>query len=202
MNVHRPLKRQATYQDILDAPEGTVAEIVNGVFYLQAQPAPPHQEIGSGLTELLRPPHQRGRGGPGGWWIVGEPELQLGNRDWRTLVPDAAGWRRERLTRIPQKWAELDAVPDWVCEILSPSTARLDRTEKLPVYAEVGVSHAWLIDPAAKTLEVLGLEDGRWVILSVHAGDDAVQAPPFETVPLALGDLWLEEGEGDDGDAG
>lgn len=192
MNVHRPLSRPASYQDILDAPEGRVAEIVNGVFYLQAQPAPPHQEFSGNLISRLKESFQRGSGGPGGWWIVAEPELQFGDRDHRTLVPDLAGWRRERLPQLPQKWDDLDVVPDWVCEILSPSTARLDRTEKLPIYAEVGVAHVWLVDPVAKTLEVLGLENGRWTILAALAGDEAVKAAPFDAVALELGDLWLE----------
>ena len=194
MNLHRPLPdRPASYRDILDAPEGTVAEIVNGVFHMQAQPSPRHQEIASGLTELLRPPFQRGRGGPGGWWVVAEPELHFGDRDYRTLVPDLAGWRRERLTSLPKRWDDLTVVPDWVCEILSPSTARLDRVEKLPVYAEVGIAHVWLIDPAARTLEILALLEGRWTVLAAHGGEGEVVAEPFDAVPLLLGDLWIEE---------
>ncbi len=187
----------ASYQDVLDAPEGTVAEIVDGVFYLQAEPAPPHRIVMDGMVETLRPPFQRGRGGPGGWWIVGEPELHFGDRNYRTLVPDLAGWRRERLLSIPKRWSDLTVTPDWVCEIVSPSTARLDRTDKMRIYAEVGIPHLWMIDPLAKTLEVFQLHDGRWTLMSTHAGEDEAAAIPFDAVPLALDDLWIEESETD-----
>ncbi len=188
-----------SYQDVLDAPEGTVAEIVDGMFYLQAQPAPPHQELAGNLLTDLKGLFQRGRGGPGGWWIVGEPELHFGDPDYRTLVPDLAGWQRERLHAVPKRWADLTVTPDWVCEIVSPSTARLDRTEKMRVYAEVGIPHLWMIDPLAKTLEVFQLREGRWTLMSTHAGEDEAAAIPFDAVPLALADLWIEDGEDDAG---
>ena len=192
MNVHRPLPdRPVSYQDVLDAPEHKTAEIINGVFYLQAEAAPPHRSVVDGLIEALRPPFQRGRGGPGGWWIVGEPELYFGDRDYRTLVPDLAGWRRDRVPTLPQRWADLDTRPDWICEIVSPSTARIDRIEKVPIYAEAGVSALWIIDPLARTLEIFELREGRWTLMGVHAGEDSVQAVPFDTLTLALDDLWL-----------
>lgn len=189
-----------SYQDVLDAPDGQVAQIVNGVFYLQAQPAPPHNAVERGLLAALIPAFERGRGGPGGWWIIPEPELHFGNRDYRTLVPDLAGWCRDRLPEFPASWAELKVTPDWVCEILSPSTARLDRIEKMPVYAEQGIRHLWLIDPAAKTLEVFELTDGRWTMIAARGGDEAVSEAPFDAVPLVMGDLWLPGPEPEPGD--
>jgi len=193
MNVHRPVTdRPVSYQDVLDAPEHKVAEIINGVFHLQAEPAPPHGEVADGLISFLRGPFQKGRGGPGGWWLKTEPELYFGNRDFRTLVPDVAGWRRDRLPTLPQRWSDLTVRPDWVCEIVSPSTSRIDRTEKMPIYAEAGIPHLWMIDPVAKTLEVYELRDERWTLMSTHAGDDDITALPFEALVMPLVDLWIE----------
>jgi Uma2 family endonuclease len=133
--------------------------------------------------------YDSGAGGPGGWWIVYELELHLG-RD--VVVPDWAGWRRSRVPMMPDApWCSV--APDWVCEILSPSTASLDRVKKLAVYAREQVRHAWLIDPTARTLEVLRLEGGRWMVLATHAGTETVRAEPFEALELALRDLWIED---------
>jgi Uma2 family endonuclease len=128
--------------------------------------------------------------GPGGWVILDEPELHLGGH---TLVPDLAGWRRERMPRLPET-PYFPLAPDWVCEVLSPSTAALDRAKKLRIYGEHGVAHAWLADPVLRTLEVLRLHEGRWVLLHTHAGTAAVRAEPFEAFDLELGLLWPEEG--------
>lgn len=199
MTMHAEVaSRPVSYRDVLDAPANKTAEIVNGVFYLQAGAAPPHRMVADGLIEALRPPFQRARGGPGGWWIVGEPELYFGDRDYRTLVPDLAGWRREQLPALPRKWADLTVAPDWVCEILSPSTARLDRTEKRAIYAEAGIAHLWMADPVAQTLEIFELIDGRWTLIAVQGGNAEMTAAPFGTVPLTLADLWLPEEETDD----
>ena len=199
MNMHADIaSRPVSYQDVLDAPPHRVAEIVNGVFYLQAKPAPPHGEVAGGLMSFLRDPFQMGRGGPGGWWIQAEPELYFGSRDYRTLVPDLAGWRRERLPVLPRRWADLKVAPDWVCEILSPSTMRLDRTQKMAIYAEAGIAHLWMADPLACTLEIFELIDGRWTLTAAHGGKPEISAAPFDTVPLTLGDLWLPEEETDD----
>lgn len=195
MTAQGKIPRPVSYQDVLDAPEGRVAEIVNGAFYLQAQPAPPHDELRDGLIEFLRPPFVRGRGGPGGWWIRSEPELYFGDRDFRTLVPDMAGWRKERLPEFPESWDKLTVTPDWVCEILSPSTARLDRTEKMSIYAEADVAHLWLADPLLKTLEAYRLVSGNWLLIASHGGDGSVSVEPFDAVPLALSDLWAPDAE-------
>ena len=193
MTAQGKIPRPVSYQDVIDAPDDQVAEIVNGVFYLQAKPAPAHAEVTGALGEILRPAFQRGRGGPGGWWIVPEPELQFADRDYRTLVPDLAGWRRERLPVLPQRWSDLNAAPDWACEILSPSTGRLDRVEKMPIYAEEGVAHLWLVDPAEKTLEAYKLTDKGWLLGGAYGDDGEVAIAPFDAVPFPLSDLWMQE---------
>lgn len=167
-------------------PDHLVGEILDGELVVSPRPAPRHSVVSSALGSTLGPPFQFGDGGPGGWWILDEPELHLGEN---VLVPDLAGWRRERLGTIPDE-AFFTLRPDWVCEVLSPSTSRTDRVRKLPIYARADVPHLWLIDPAAQTLEVFSLEAGRWVLLATHGADEVVRAPPFESVPLALSRLW------------
>lgn len=184
-----PAKRRATYQDILDAPEHVVAEIVDGTLYTSPRPAKPHTNAASVLGEELGPPFRRGRGGPGGWIILDEPELHLGPD---VLVPDLAGWRRERMPVLTTDEPYFTITPDWICEVLSPNTARLDRTAKLPLYARAEVRHAWLIDPLLRTLEVYRLESGRWSMLATHADDARIRAEPFEAIELELGLLWAD----------
>lgn len=136
-------------------------------------------------------PFQFGQGGPGGWWILYEPELHLGAD---VMVPDLAGWRRERMPVVPDV-AAFELAPDWVCEILSPSTASLDRMRKMPRYATAGVGHAWLIDPIARGLEVFRNLDGHWLSVAVFEGTQVVRAEPFDAVELDLGLLWPSGGE-------
>jgi Uma2 family endonuclease len=133
-------------------------------------------------------PFQKGRGGPGGWWIVDEPEVHF-VRDVEVAVPDLAGWRRSRMPRVPRDH-RFEQVPDWVCEILSPSTASKDRDIKMPLYAHYGVAHAWLIDPVVRTLEAYALRDGAWVGIGRFADDDQVSVAPFEAVTIELAGLW------------
>lgn len=178
----------ASYQDILDAPEHLVAEILAGVLYTQPRPGPRHARAAGRLLGEINAPFDRGRGGPGGWIILIEPELHLGAD---VIVPDVAGWRRARLPNLPDA-AWFDLVPDWACEVLSPSTARLDRQLKMRRYAAHGLANLWLVDPIAQTLESYRLEGGRWVLLATHGGDDTAAIEPFEAVPLALSELWAE----------
>jgi Uma2 family endonuclease len=170
-----PLDRPATYDDLMKLPDVMVAEIVDGELHATPRPAMLHAIAASVVGGRLLPPYHEGRGGPGGWWILDEPELHLSGN---VIVPDIAGWRRTRMTHRPDT-AFTALAPDWVCEILSPSTAMLDRAKKLAIYAREGVTHAWLIDPLARTLEVLRLDAGRWTILATHAGSDVVHAEPF-----------------------
>jgi len=136
----------------------------------------------------LGPPFDLGDGGPGGWWIIDEPELHLG-RD--ILVPDLAGWRRERKPEYPDV-PFFELAPDWVGEVVSPSTGRLDRVRKMPKYALNSVAHLWLIDPVPRTLEVYRLEKGSWLLAATYADDDRVRAAPFDAIELALQPLWSD----------
>jgi Uma2 family endonuclease len=180
------LGRPATYDDLVAVPEHLVAEIVDGELWTSPRPAPRHARASTRLGHRLGPPFDEGQGGPGGWQILDEPELHLGEH---TLVPDLAGWRLSRMPRLPET-AYFALAPDWVCEVLSPSTAQLDRAKKLRVYAEHGVKHAWLVDPIARSLEVLRLQGAHWMLLDVHLGDVALRAEPFEAIELPLGTLW------------
>jgi Uma2 family endonuclease len=133
-------------------------------------------------------PYHFGRGGPGGWWIIDEPEVHF-IRDVEVAVPDLAGWRRERMPNVPEGH-RFEIVPDWVCEILSPSTAKKDRVVKLPIYARYGVAYVWLVDPLAQTLEAFELQEGRWTLIATLKDDDQVAVPPFDAVTFSLADLW------------
>lgn len=181
-----PVRRPPTYDDIVALPEHVVGEILDGELVVSPRPAPPHAVAASALGGTLLPPLQFGDGGPGGWWILNEPELHLGEN---VVVPDLAGCRRERMPSPPAN-AFFTLPPDWVCEVLSPSTSRIDRTKKLPIYARATVGHLWLVDPLAQTLEVFRLDAGRWVLLVAHGAHDVVRAPPFEEVPVRLDRLW------------
>ena len=185
VQVERRRVKRATYDDVLNAPEHKVAEIVDGELFLSPRPNPRHAVVSSRLGMELGPFDHEG-GAPGAWWILDEPELHLGEH---VLVPDLAGWRRERLPAIPDE-AYFTLAPDWVCEVLSPSTERLDRTRKLRVYAEAGVAHAWLVKPTERMLEVLRLRDGAWTILGIYGDDDVVRVAPFEALELDLRRLW------------
>ncbi len=178
--------RRATYEDLLKVPDHFVAEILDGELKVTPRPAPRHARAGSSLGGVLMGPYDHGRGGPGGWIILDEPELHLGDD---VLVPDLAGWRRERMSRLPDT-AYFPLAPDWVCEVVSPSTAAIDRGTKLRIYARQNIGHAWVIDPLARTLEVLRLEHDRWSIVSTHVGAQLVRPEPFDALDLDLELLW------------
>ena len=187
-------KKKATYEDILQLPSHQLGEILDGDLVVSPRPSPRHAhaslQIGGDLGPSFGRPGGRGRGGPGGWWILFEPEVHLRSD---ILVPDIVGWRRERLPALPEE-AAFSMAPDWVCEVISPSTAASDRVQKLRIYAREGVAHVWLVDPLATTLEIYRLEDERWVLVSSHAGDATVRAEPFDDIELALRDWWPLEG--------
>ncbi|MCL2345739.1 MAG: Uma2 family endonuclease [Desulfobulbus sp.] len=181
-----PIRKPATYDDLLALPANRVGQIVNGMLYSQPRPAPRHARSSSMLGINLGSRFDMGDDGPGGWWILDEPELHLGDD---VLVPDLAGWRRERMPALPETaWFEL--APDWLCEVLSPSTARLDRSEKMPLYAALGVAHLWLVDPELRTLEAYENQQGRWMLIAAHADQDVVRVAPFAAAPLELAWLW------------
>jgi Uma2 family endonuclease len=179
-------KRAATYEDLLAAPEHLVAEILFGELVTHPRPAPRHAVAGSALGGILVPPFQFGRGGPGGWVFMGEPELHLGEH---VAVPDMAGWRRNRLPALPET-AWIETPPDWVCEILSPSTERYDRGDKQQIYAEAGVGHLWQVNPVLRMLEVFELSAGKWLVLDVFRDDQEVPAAPFAEISFPLNLLW------------
>ena len=179
-------RRRATYQDVLDAPAHQIAEIVDGTLYTHPRPAPPHAVATSNLEIELGAPFGKGRGGPGGWWLIFEPELHVGAD---ILVPDLAGWRRERMPDLPDT-AYFTLAPDWVCEVLSASTRRLDLHGKRRVYAREGVAHLWLVDPTDRTLEAFELREGEWVLIGTAKDEEPVGIRPFDAITFSLGDLW------------
>jgi Uma2 family endonuclease len=180
--------KRATYDDVLNAPEHKVAEILDGELFLSPRPASRHSVAASRLGIALASFEESEGRPPGGWWLLFEPELHFGDD---VLVPDIAGWRCERMPVIPDA-PFFTLAPDWVCEVLSPSTERIDRGRKLRIYAGAGVAHAWLVNPVERTLEVLRLRDGAWTIVAVVAGSDTVRTEPFDAIELALRRLWLD----------
>jgi hypothetical protein len=193
---YRPLLPRApqapTYADIEALPPHVVGEILGGELVVSPRPAPQHARAGSVLGMLIGTPFQLGVGGPGGWQILYEPELSLGvDPRFDPVVPDLAGWRLETMPRLPDT-AQFKVVPDWVCEVLWPSTQRRDRALKLPFYGRAGVRHVWLVDPLARLLEVYRLVEGVWQLAGVHGEDEVVRAEPFDGVDLPLGALWPE----------
>jgi Uma2 family endonuclease len=183
-----PPRRPATYQDVLDAPEHLIAQLVDGELVLMPRPSGPHALAASVLGGELIPPFFRGKGGPGGWIVLFEPELHLGED---ILVPDLAAWRRERLPVVDDA-AYFTLAPDWVCEVLSPRTSKIDRASKLPIFARAEVGHVWLVDPKDRTLEILRREGTRWLLVGVWSDAAHVRGEPFEAIALELGALWVD----------
>lgn len=183
----KPPRRGASYEDLEGVPPHCVGELVGGELYVSPRPSPLHSRAAGRLFQSLGPFDQTpGAQGPGGWLLLFEPELHLGGD---ALVPDLAGWRRERLPELPDT-AALTLAPDWVCEVLSPSTEGLDRTRKMGSYAREGVKHLWLVDPRPRLLEVYRQEQGQWSRLGAYLGDTRVRAEPFEALELKLSLLW------------
>lgn len=180
------LRKPATYADLRAAPAHLIAELVDGELWTQPRPAPKHTNAASMLGVRLGGPFHAGDNGPGGWWILDEPELHL---DGIVLVPDLAGWRRERMPALPET-AYFETAPDWVCEVISPGTSKRDRGRKSDLYAEQGVGWIWLIDPDARTLEAFQNQDGRWLRLGAWADEAAPRVAPFDAIALGLGALW------------
>ena len=179
-------KRQATYADIETAPEHLVAEIINGELFTHPRPSLRHGVTATSLVDELTGPFQKGRGGPGGWVFAIEPEIKFSEN---ILVPDIAAWRRERLPGIPTR-NFIEIAPDWICEVLSGSTEKRDRSLKKDIYAAGNVQHLWLIDPRLQLLEVFQLRDALWTNLGTWNSDDEVRAAPFDAISFSLADLW------------
>lgn len=178
---------QATYQDVLDTPFHMIAEIVDGSLYTNPRPDSAHAKASSRLWGSIGTPFDFGRGGPGGWWILFEPELHLGED---IVVPDLGGWRRERMPEVPNV-AYFTLAPDWVCEVLSPSTRKLDLGGKRMIYPREGVGHIWFIDPTARSLEAFELRSTEYELIDTLYDDAQVSLPPFEAVSFDLGAFWI-----------
>ncbi len=186
MSLPLPTKRHATALDLEQVPEHLVGEIVGGQLYNSPRPAAAHTRAASRLGGALDGPFDRGHGGPGGWIILDEPELHLSSN---IVVPDLAGWRRSTMPTLPEV-SHFDLAPDWVCEIVSPGTESFDRSIKMPLYSEAGVSFAWLIDPLAQTLEVYENTSKAFHLVERYDGAAIVNPRPFDALPLELASLW------------
>ena len=185
-------QRRATYDDLLAVPDHLVAEILDGELIVSPRPAARHARAGSAVGSVLFDRFDGPPGGPdspGGWCILDEPELHLGPD---VLEPDVAGLRRERMPAVPDV-AAFTLPPDWVCEVVSPRTASIDRSRKMPIYAREGVRHLWIVDPRIRTLEVYRLDAGRWVVVNTYAGNEPVRAEPFAELALDVRRWWVEE---------
>lgn len=188
MNSVPALTQASLYDQLLALPENLTGEIIGGELYTQPRPAGRHGAAEAALSIRIGGPFRFGEGGPGGWWILPEPEIHF-VRDTVVTVPDLAGWRRERMPDLPEDH-RFEIISDWVCEILSPSTAQKDRAKKLPLYGEYRVAHAWLVDPLARTLEAFSLRKEGWLLIATLRDDDPVSLAPFDAISFSLADLW------------
>lgn len=174
----------------MEVPDHLVAEIIDGELFTSPRPASPHAWAASAIAQDLGgfSRHPNSPGGPGGWWVLFEPELHLAGD---VVVPDLAAWRQSRMSVVPNV-PFFTLPPDWVCEVVSPRTGRIDRSRKMAIYARAGVGNLWLVDPLTRTLEVYRLEQGgRWFVAGVHADQDVVRAEPFDTIDLAIARWWI-----------
>jgi Uma2 family endonuclease len=187
----KPARRPARYDELMKVPDTKVAEIIDGELIVSPRPASPHAHAASVMgSDLIgsfhRPPGDRSN--PGGWWLLNEPELHF---DDDVLVPDQAGWRRNSMPSVPNV-AAFTQVPDWVCEVISPSTGKIDRSRKMRIYAREGVGYLWLVEPLIHTIEVYRLQDGQWIAAAVHDGDAPARIEPFDAIELDVTRWWLE----------
>jgi len=191
-------KKLATYEDLRRVSESERAEILAGEIVVSPAPLPRHSKAQGATRRFIGGPFDddHGRGGPGGWWIFVEVDVALGPHD--IVRPDLSGWRRERLPR-PGGERPIHVVPDWVCEVLSRSTAGRDRVAKRALYAKSDIGHYWLIDPEARVLEALELQGGVWIERGVYDDTSTARIPPFDDVELEVGRLFLDR-DADDAD--
>jgi Uma2 family endonuclease len=180
------VRPKATYQDVLDAPDNVIAEILAGELVLSPQPTVRHMRGLGRLFSTLEPAFDQALTGPGGWSILPEPEIHMHGD---VVVPDIAGWRLDTLDDLDVAYFETR--PDWACEILSPSTESFDRTVKLHIYAREGVQHVWLVNPLIRTLEILRLDARRWTLVETLSDEQPVRAEPFDAIEFELAKLWV-----------
>lgn len=187
----RPSRKPARYDDLLAVPDTKVAEVIDGELIVSPRPASPHANSAAAIIVDIRGAFHGPAGqahGPGGWWILMEPELHFGDD---VLVPDEAGWRREGMPKLPNV-AAFSQAPDWICEVVSPSTGAIDRGRKMRIYARESVGHLWLVDPLLRTIEVFRLREGEWSVAAVYAGDAPARVEPFDALELDVSRWWLE----------
>lgn len=191
MSIAPKVLPKATRADLDKLPRSWRGEIIDGTMYAFPRPRFEHANIEGMLVADLLPPFQRGKDGPGGWWILPEPGIELPRAP--EFSPDLGGWRKSTppVAAPPPRGAPITVVPDWVCEILSPSTASYDSLVKRRFYAEIGVGHLWYVDPTRRELEVCRLVEGKWRKLGVFGGDERVRPEPFEAVEIDLAEWWL-----------
>lgn len=192
--MSEPAPKLATYEDLLKLPDDVRAEVLSGQIVTSPAPLPKHSKVQRSLGHFIGGPYDDddGHGGPGGWWIFVEVDVRLGRHD--VVRPDLAGWRRAHLPN-PGDRRPIDVVPDWVCEVLSPSTAALDRVAKRKLYAESGIGHYWIVDVDARTLEAFELVNGRWLLVGTYGDDATARIPPFAEIELPVGRLFLPRTE-------
>ncbi len=187
-------RRQARYQDLLNLPDNVIGEIIEGELVVSPRPSGPSILAASFLGDELVGPFSKGRGGPGGWWILDEPEIELAH-DINHVVPDLAGWKKERMPELPSGHV-FTVVPDWICEVVSRTSERRDRVEKLNIYSRFQVRYYWLITPELRSLEAFRLGDNNaWALLGVFADNAKVRVAPFEAVEIDLSTLWAGTSE-------
>ncbi len=185
-----PAKKRATYADVLAAPPHMTAEVLDGELHLMPRPARKHLRSVSGLGAMLYMSFDAGVNGPGGWTILDEPELHLGPEP-DILVPDLGGWRSGRLVEKDDEDPPfITVIPDWVCEILSPGTARVDRLKKMRIYARERIQYVWLSDPRERIVEVYRFGDAAYTLVGAFGGDDALTAEPVEAVTIPTSIMW------------
>jgi Uma2 family endonuclease len=189
MSLARKLDRPATLADLEALPSSQRGEIIEGTLYALPRPRFAHTRVEGRIYGDLDGPFDRGRGGPGGWWILIEPGIELPGSP--EVAPDVAGWRRERMPRPPRKGESIQIVPDWICEVLSPRTRGYDNLVKKRYYAKIGVPHLWYVDPDTRSLQAMKLVEGRWLELGTWGEDEVVRAEPFGDVEIALAG-WFE----------
>jgi Uma2 family endonuclease len=190
----QPARKLATYEDLLALPEDVRAEILGGEIVVMPAPLPRHNRIARAIGRFVGGPFDDDDGyeGPGGWWILPDVDVRLGAHD--IVRPDVSGWRRARLAS-PWDVRPIDLAPDWVCEILSPSNAKLDRVDKAGLYASAGVPHYWIVDPAERILEAYALRDAAWLRLGAWSDGDVARIAPFDAIELDIGRLFPPETE-------
>lgn len=183
----RKLDRPATHADLEALPPGVKGEIIDGELYVQPRARPGHAQALITIAGEIQGPYRFGRGGPGGWWILPEPGIELPGSP--EFAPDVAGWRRDRLPELPRN-EPIRVVPDWICEVHSPTTRGYDLVKKRPFYARIGVAWLWYVDVEARSVIVSRLVNVTWSEVAVHGEDERVRLEPFTEVEMDLSSWW------------